>query len=48
MINSHPSSIISPKAKIGDNVTIGPYCVINDDVKIGNNVKLKAQITVYL
>ena len=44
MINSHPSSIISPKAKIGDNVTIGPYCVINDDVKIGNNVQLKAHV----
>ena len=44
MINRHPSSIISPKAKIGDNVTIGPYCVINDDVKIGNNVQLKAHV----
>ena len=40
MINSHPSSIISPKAKIGNNVTIGPYCIINDDVKIGNNVQI--------
>ncbi|MAZ79446.1 MAG: acyl-[acyl-carrier-protein]--UDP-N-acetylglucosamine O-acyltransferase [Gammaproteobacteria bacterium] len=44
MINSHPSSIISPKAKIGENVIIGPYCVINDDVKIGNNVQLKAHV----
>jgi len=44
MINSHPSSIISPKAKIGENVIIGPYCIINDDVKIGNNVQLKAHV----
>ena len=44
MVNSHPSSIISSKAKIGDNVTIGPYCIINDNVKIGNNVQLKAHV----
>ena len=44
MLNSHPSSIISPKAKIGTNVTIGPYCIINDDVTIGNNVELKAHV----
>ena len=44
MVNSHPKSIISSKAKIGENVTIGPYCVINDDVTIGNNVELKAHV----
>lgn len=31
----HPTAIISKKAKIGDDVTIGPYAIISDDVTIG-------------
>ncbi len=33
----HNTAIIGKKALIGNNVTIGPYCVIDDNVKIGNN-----------
>ena len=33
-------SVISKKAKIGSNVSIGPYCVIEDNVVIGNNTKI--------
>ena len=28
----HPTAIISPKAELGRNVTIGPYSIIGDDV----------------
>lgn len=28
----HPSAIVSPRAEIGDGVTIGPYSVVEDDV----------------
>lgn len=31
----HKTAIISEKAKIGDNVSIGPFCLIEDDVEIG-------------
>ena len=34
--NIHASAVISPSAKIGDNVTIGPYTVIGDEVVIGD------------
>ena len=34
MVNFHPSSIISPKAKIGKNVYIGPNCIITDNVEL--------------
>jgi len=34
--NIHAGAVISPSAKIGDNVTIGPYTVIGDDVVIGD------------
>ena len=30
----HPMAIVSPKAKIGRDVQIGPFCVIEDDVVI--------------
>ena len=34
----HPSAIISKQAKIGNNVTIGPFTVIYDNVEISDNV----------
>ena len=33
-------SVISKKAKIGSNVSIGSYCIIEDNVVIGNNTKI--------
>lgn len=32
----HPTAIISSKAKIGNDVTIGPYAIVGDDVTIGD------------
>jgi UDP-N-acetylglucosamine acyltransferase len=34
------SAIISPKAKLGNNVSIGAYSVIGDDVEIGDNTTI--------
>ena len=36
----HNTSIIHKNAVIGDNVEIGPYCIIDDNVIIGNNTKI--------
>ena len=33
-------SVISNNAKIGNNVSIGPYCIIEDDVVIGDNTRI--------
>jgi len=33
-------SIISDKSKLGDNVSIGPYCIIEDNVIIGDNTTI--------
>lgn len=33
----HETAIVSSQAQIGDNNYIGPFCIINDDVVIGNN-----------
>ena len=35
-------SVISKKAKIGRNVSIGPYCIIEDNVVIGNNTQINS------
>ncbi len=36
----HPSSIISKSAKLGKDVALGAYCVIEDGAVIGDNTKL--------
>jgi UDP-N-acetylglucosamine acyltransferase len=41
----HPTAAIEPGAKIGDNVSIGPFCYIRHDVEIGDNCILDGHIT---
>jgi len=33
----HPTAVISPSAKLGQNVSVGAYSVIEDDVTVGDN-----------
>lgn len=47
MINIHSTAIVSPKAKIGDNVEIGPFTIIHDDVEIGNDTVIGSSVVVY-
>jgi UDP-N-acetylglucosamine acyltransferase len=42
----HPSSVISPNAKIGKNVSIGPFCFIHDNVTLGDDCYLDSHVTV--
>ncbi len=46
MTDIHNTAIINPKAKIGDNVSIGPYCNIDGDVTIRDNVTLVSHISI--
>ncbi len=43
---AHPSSIISPKASIDDDVEIGPFCIIGDHVVIGSGTKIKSHAVI--
>ena len=36
----HPSALIHPAAKIGEGVVICPYCLVSDNVQLGNFVML--------
>lgn len=42
----HPSAIVSAKAELGENVQIGPYCLVDDNVKIGDGTELRAFVRV--
>lgn len=38
----HPSSYVSPGAKLGDDVEVGPFSIIHENVILGNRVKVGA------
>lgn len=42
----HSTAIIHSKAELGNNVTIGPYCVVDADVTIGDNCKLESHVVI--
>jgi UDP-N-acetylglucosamine acyltransferase len=42
----HETAIIDSNAKIGNNVEIGPYCVIGSGVHLGNNNKLSSHVNI--
>lgn len=47
MTSIHPSAIVSPKAKIGLNVTIEPYAIIQDDVIIEDETYIGPHVSIY-
>ena len=40
----HSTAIIDPKAKLDDDVSVGPYCVIGSGVKIGSGTILESHV----
>ncbi len=40
----HPTAIVSPLAKIGNNVRIGPYCVVGAHVELGDECVLHSHV----
>lgn len=46
MPDIHPSAVIDPKAKLGSDTRIGPFCVVGPDVELADGVELKAHVVV--
>lgn len=46
MVTVHPTAIVSPKAEIGDNTVIGPWCMIGDHVRLGENNHLHSNVII--
>jgi UDP-N-acetylglucosamine acyltransferase len=40
----HPTAIVDPTAQIGDDVEIGPYCVIHSDTIVGDGCRLESHV----
>lgn len=36
----HPTAIVSDKAKLADDITLGPYAIVGDDVEIGSGSEI--------
>jgi UDP-N-acetylglucosamine acyltransferase len=42
----HPTAILAPGATLADDVVIGPYCVIGEEVSLGPGVSLKSHVVI--
>lgn len=42
----HPSAVVSPKAELADGVVVGPFCVIEEDTRIGRGTRLRSHVAV--
>ena len=42
----HPSAIVSDKAVLGSNVSVGPYSIIGPDVELGDGVRIHNGVTI--
>ncbi len=43
----HPTAIISPDAQLGSDIEIGPYCVIEANVILGDRCKLHSHVVIH-
>ena len=46
MAKIHPTALVSPKARLGIDVEIGPYCVVGEGVQLGARTKLISHISI--
>jgi UDP-N-acetylglucosamine acyltransferase len=47
MKSIHPTAIVSPEAKLGENIIIGPYAIIEADVETGSDCVIGAHAVLY-
>lgn len=44
--NIHPSAVVSSRARIGRDCSVGPYSIVGDDVELGDGVRLESHCVV--
>ena len=47
MQNIHPLATVHPGAKLGENVSVGPYAYIDDNVEIGDGCRILPHATIF-
>lgn len=45
-VKIHPTAIIHPKAKLADDVEVGPFCVVGEHVTIGKGTRLLSHVSI--
>lgn len=45
-MNVHPTTVIHPQARLASTVTIGPYCVIGEQVVLGDDCELMSHVVI--
>ena len=46
MSGLHETAVIDPSAKLGQGVSIGPYCVVGPDVELGDDVQVAGHVVI--
>ena len=46
MTNIHPTAIVDQGAELGEDVQIGPYCIVTDDVRLGDRTELVSMVRI--
>ncbi|MBL7133070.1 MAG: acyl-ACP--UDP-N-acetylglucosamine O-acyltransferase [Phycisphaerae bacterium] len=46
MAKIHSTAVVDPKAELADDVEVGPFCVIEPEVKIGRGTCLRAHVVI--
>lgn len=44
MTNIHPTALVDPGAQLGENVSVGPFSIINNDVVIGDDTTIASHV----
>ena len=42
----HPSAIVDPRARLGENVSIGAYSIVGEHVEIGDNTRIGPHVVI--
>jgi UDP-N-acetylglucosamine acyltransferase len=42
----HPTSVVSPRAEVGDGAHVGPFCTVGDEARLGARVRLESHVVV--
>src|SRR5215211_2826786 len=42
----HPTAVVSPNARLGDECFIGPYSIVGEGVELGNGVRLESHCVI--
>ena len=45
-VSIHPTAVVDPAAKLGEDVFIGPFSVVGPDVELGDRVRLTSHVVV--